>query len=101
MVDALIVGAEIGRFEDGDQKDLVRSMNANRSAPSSYVAISRGTSGYVVRRHLPDENAECFLVTHMHQQRADDKAKALAVSNLFIVETKAFEHPTKHLLAVS
>lgn len=36
----LIVDVETDRCEDGDLRDLVRSMNVNRSAPSSCVAVS-------------------------------------------------------------
>ena len=64
--DALIAGAETGRCEGEDPRDLVRNMSVDHSAPLGCVAVSRGMSGCIVEIGLPDEHAERFLVTHVH-----------------------------------
>lgn len=50
---------------------------------------------------LPNQNAKCLLVGHVHQQRPDEKGEALAVANLGIIQTERLEYPTKHALSIT
>ena len=50
---------------------------------------------------IPDEHTKGLFVTHIHQQRADQKAKSLTISNLFVVQAVALQHARKHFLPIT
>ena len=66
LVDVSTIDLGIGKCAGGDRRDLVKSMIEDRSAPLNYSGLVTD-SMYRQEGALPDEDAESFLVTHMHQ----------------------------------
>ena len=84
-VDALIAGFGIDRCEGGGRKDLAGNMTEDRSVPLSYFESAKHQQRSCPGGNTPDKHTKSLLVRHVHQQGANDKTQALAVSNLVIV----------------
>jgi hypothetical protein len=50
---------------------------------------------------VPDKHAKGLLVTHLHEQGADQEAQTLTVADFAVVQTKTLEHAAQHLLSLA
>ena len=51
--------------------------------------------------HETDKDAECFSLTHVHEEWSDEEAQTLAVANVLVVQREALQYSSEHPLAFS